>query len=107
MFVKDKDMNYWIGTNYRQNAFFKIDMGQPVQFKQFQITNANNDGSGYGWRSTKDLAIDVSICPYNWTRVAQVTLPKEIHKACHELTKTLVDVDIIGRYIKVYIAKLL
>ena len=75
-------------------------MKQPVRFKQFQITNSYNHGQGFAWRATKDLAIDISFCPYNWTRVSEVTLPEEFTKQCHELTKTLVDVDIMGRYIK-------
>ena len=41
-YVFGPEINYWMGPNYQQEAYFKIDMGQPVHFTRFNVKNSNN-----------------------------------------------------------------
>lgn len=52
-------------------------------------------------RATKDLKIDVSLCSYKWTTVRNVTLEEVFSLSCDQVQMVNIDVDIIGRYVKV------
>ena len=90
--------SYWNGRDQGIYEYINIDLQIHVSILSVDIKNGHNAGDND--RSTKDFALDISQCGYDWTRVVTDILENAINQQCPDITTENYPVNKVARYVR-------